>query len=536
MIGFPLDSRVTYVTDPDTGVITPQYDRAVTSKPLKAYIRGIITTGVLPNPSDNLQVFPGTDGMTVIVHAGFAVIDGGLAKEDNNRTLEVTVSDVTYDRIDTVVVRWNDNDSVRNVDLYIKQGVPARNPVRPTLTREGSVYEIGLADIFVTKNVRTITAEKITDTRLESARCGVASSIAKWDTTTIYQQIQSDLAGFKSNEQAEFMTWFNAMKDQLTEDAAGKLQTEVDDVKGQLQNLQVGGRNYLLGSDTALTGDGWKNVGGLDTSFVNHNLGKQVVLSIRYTAEDWVGSRFGFEVSVIYDDESQEFYNVWIYGSANGDTTASSIILLPIVHGKAKKIGVCTLYVQGTTAGTVTIYQPKLELGNIATDWSPAPEDLEVNFFDIVRPVGSLYSTTDAQFNPNTAKGWHGKWERITDCVIYAAGTSDTVGEIVGSNTHTLTEAELPSHRHSIPKLIGKAKSHGIGGLYTALSSTNFGVGFLNNGNSLSNDWPFSGGEANSKHEHDVETNASNTDYTGSGTAIDIRPRRLNSIVWRRIA
>jgi hypothetical protein len=117
MLGFPLDSRVTYVTDPDTGVITPQYDRAVTSKPLKAYIRGIITTGVLANPSDNLQVFPGTDGMTVIVHAGFAVVDGGLAKEDNNRTLEVTASDSTYDRIDTVVVRWNDNDSVRNVDL-----------------------------------------------------------------------------------------------------------------------------------------------------------------------------------------------------------------------------------------------------------------------------------------------------------------------------------------------------------------------------------------------------------------------------------
>ena len=44
MVGFPLDSRVTYVTDPDTGVITPIYDRAVTSKTLKEYIRGIITT------------------------------------------------------------------------------------------------------------------------------------------------------------------------------------------------------------------------------------------------------------------------------------------------------------------------------------------------------------------------------------------------------------------------------------------------------------------------------------------------------------
>jgi hypothetical protein len=33
-----------------------------------------------------------------------------------------------------------------------------------------------------------------------------------------------------------------------------------------------------------------------------------------------------------------------------------------------------------------------------------------------------------------------------------------------------------------------------------------------------------------------VTTNASNTGYTGSGTAIDMRTRRLNSVVWRRTA
>ena len=33
-----------------------------------------------------------------------------------------------------------------------------------------------------------------------------------------------------------------------------------------------------------------------------------------------------------------------------------------------------------------------------------------------------------------------------------------------------------------------------------------------------------------------VTTNASNTGYTGSGTVIDMRTRRLNSIVWKRIS
>lgn len=232
-----MDSHVTWTTDPDTGAMMPEFDRAVTSEPLREYIKGVITNGVLPNPSTNLQVSAGTDGMTVIVSAGFCVIEGGLAIETSERTLEVTAADSTYDRIDTVVARWDSNDSTRAVDLHIKAGVPASSPTRPSLTRDGSVYELGLADVFVTKNVATITSEKITDTRYESARCGVCSSIAEWDTTTIYQQVQADLASFKSGEQAEFLTWFDYMKDQLTEDAAGQLQTEIDSLQSEVDDM-----------------------------------------------------------------------------------------------------------------------------------------------------------------------------------------------------------------------------------------------------------------------------------------------------------
>lgn len=540
MIGFPLDSRVTYVTDPDTGVITPQYDRAVTSEPLKAYIRGIITTGVLPNPSDNLQVFPGTDGMTVIVHAGFAVIDGGLAKEDNNRTLEVTASDATYDRIDTVVVRWNDNDSVRNVDLYIKQGVPARNPVRPTLTREGSVYEIGLADIFVTKNVRTITAEKITDTRLESARCGVASSIAKWDTTTIYQQIQSDLAGFKSNEQAEFMTWFNKMKDQLTTDAAGRLQTEVDDVQRQIcTNLlnPTAPTQTINGVTFTNNGDGTYTVNGTFTD--------------NYVALDFASANIKGKCKLVGCPKggSNSSFALYKLGSSvspqaidNGDG-----VIIDTNESNAK---FRIIIYAGYTAKNL-LFKPMLTTDLSATydDFVPYTgdsgrlnEDVAA-FFDIVRPVGSLYPTTDASFDPNTAKGWHGKWERIKDCVIYAAGDSDTVGQIVGSNTHTLTTSELPSHTHSIPALSGSTSTNTAvtseNKAVTGLSKTNFGIGFATGGVSLGDDkYPYhsSSKDSATSHSHSVTTDASTTGSQGSGTAIDMRPRRLNSVVWRRTA
>ncbi len=163
--------------------------------------------------------------------------------------------------------------------------------------------------------------------------------------------------------------------------------------------------------------------------------------------------------------------------------------------------------------------------------------------FDIIRPIGSLYPTIDSTFDPNNATGWHGTWERITDCVIYAAGASDTIGSIVGSNTHTLTEAELANHRHTTPQLTatGANHSHNVGvnnsnsqllGISdTAVGTQKWAVvkngGYSGVGPQIS---------ANNSGNLSMTVPASNTGYTGSGTAIDMRPRRINSVVWRRTA
>ena len=184
-------------------------------------------------------------------------------------------------------------------------------------------------------------------------------------------------------------------------------------------------------------------------------------------------------------------------------------------------------------------YQPYAMTNKELTDAAGRLNEDVANLFDMFHPIGSLFPTTDASFNPNTATGWHGTWERIKDCVIYAAGDSDTVGQIVGSNTHTLTTAELPSHTHSIPALSGTAESNGahkhdmyIPSPYS-LTTTNpiSGAGIITQENPLSTTTDSAGA-----HTHTVTTNASTTGSQGSGTAIDMRTRRLNSVVWRRTA
>lgn len=256
MIGYPLDSKVEYDSEGK-----PSFDRAITSKPLRKLYDKLFTTGVMPNPSDNFQVVAGDSGMTVKVNPGFAVVKGCLKLEETIRTIEIQAASSSLDRIDTVVLRLNDEVNARICDLYVRQGIPATSPTRPDLVRSGSVYEIGLADIFIPANTATIVQKRITDTRLDPDRCGYVSSISKFDTETLYLQIQNDLADFKLNEQAEFLEWFEYIKVQLSEDVAGNLQNQI----GVLLNLKTEIKTDLVNAINWLK----ENIDTLNSNLIN---------------------------------------------------------------------------------------------------------------------------------------------------------------------------------------------------------------------------------------------------------------------------
>lgn len=229
MIGYPFDSQVTY---DEFG--NPTYDRAISSLPLRQLIHKLFSNGVMPNPSTNLQVIQG-DGMNVIVKSGFAIVNGCMKLEEADRTLAVQASSTSYDRIDTVVLRLNDTQEVRMLDLAIHEGTPASNPVRPDLTRTGSIYEIGLADLYIAKNTSMISPARITDTRYETSRCGIISSISEFDTTTLYNQIMATL----DEEKAEFEEWFANLHYILDGDVAGHLQNEIDSNKARIETNET---------------------------------------------------------------------------------------------------------------------------------------------------------------------------------------------------------------------------------------------------------------------------------------------------------
>lgn len=355
MIGFPFDSYVTYDTHGE-----PEYDRAISAQPLKNLIHRLFSDGILPDISTNLQVVAGESGMTVTVKVGFCIIQGGLKLEENERTLSIQAADSNYSRIDTVVMRWNDNVDYRECDLYVIQGTAAANPVRPELTREGGIYELGLADVLIPAQSTTISNERITDTRYEAARCGVISSISEFDTTFIYNQVQSDLATFQSGAESDFTTWatnqqsayeewiFNAetafgnwendekdaflawfatLQDILDENVAGHLQNEIDGLDNRLTTVE----GTVGGYDTQITDLGNRmtavegNVGTLQTSMntaqgdisalqtatANNTEELRVIENtIELTISTWSSSTYTVNGIAYYRSVSANAYNV----------------------------------------------------------------------------------------------------------------------------------------------------------------------------------------------------------------------------------
>lgn len=183
MQSYPFTSQVTY---DDEGM--PLYDRAVDSAFLRKVFAQYFSNGVFYKPTNALQVVAGT-GMQIKVHPGVCHIEGAIGIEENERTLVVQAAE-SLDRIDTVVARLDLALAVRSIELYIVKGQAAINPQPPALTRDATTWELGLANLRIAKNASAISQQYITDTRLDTARCGmVAQTIGALDTEPYYAQL-----------------------------------------------------------------------------------------------------------------------------------------------------------------------------------------------------------------------------------------------------------------------------------------------------------------------------------------------------------
>ena len=144
----------------------------------------------------------------------------------------------------------------------------------------------------------------------------------------------------------------------------------------------IGGRNLLTGTDShtvtgAMNSDYLSNETPDDLLTLFKGLeGKTVTVSVDYKYSGFIAgssnNRLGWELEIHSDSKTP--FSVWYYPkNASGSGRVSTTFVVPknitsVIEGRG--------YNEFSGSGTGTLSHLKLEKGSVATDWTPAPEDL----------------------------------------------------------------------------------------------------------------------------------------------------------------
>lgn len=231
-------------------------DRTYSADDMNRPYRKLISNGVFATPagtpSDFLQVFAAGNEMNVIVSAGYALIGDKWFENPSDLMITISQNSEVLTRIDSIVAQVDKTQAGRIGNIVYRQGQASSNPVHPNINTEEDIAEFRLADIRISPSCVEITQNLITDCRGSSECPWVTSLIYQVDTSTLYVQWQEAYKQYYKNQEAEhdayfeefkkimsnffkeeeetFNVWFQKMKDQLSEDAAGNLQVEIDNL------------------------------------------------------------------------------------------------------------------------------------------------------------------------------------------------------------------------------------------------------------------------------------------------------------------
>ena len=205
-----------------------EYDREYLAEDFASYFSKFISNGVFPNPSTGLQVIAAdTPNMTVTLSVGYGYINGYKYENTTPLTFSIGVADGVLNRKDAIFIRYSKLG--RAIKAYKIAGTPGASAVAPSVVRTEDYYDLCVAIISVNAGITAIPQSLIEDTRLNTSLCGIVTGLVEQvDTTTLYNQIQSDLAEFKTVSQAEFDAWFEDINSKLGTEPATALQQQVD--------------------------------------------------------------------------------------------------------------------------------------------------------------------------------------------------------------------------------------------------------------------------------------------------------------------
>ena len=227
------------------------------------------------------------------------------------------------------------------------------------------------------------------------------------------------------------------------------------DVTQAINNIEIGGRNLLKGSDVTKTSLINSLLSGTSTQTIPS--GTIITLSVQIDADNVVWSssgnkRIGVASSIIKDSGGNQYIEAWAAMTGRTGTGIDKTFDTSF-HGRVKSTytlqgelpldNAFYLYIQSVTSGTVSVSRPKLEIGNKATDWTPAPEDTQENINNVSTTANTALSQSVWYAECPTAAGTAVKIATISPVVTNFVLTKGVTVNVKFTNTNSATNSSL---------------------------------------------------------------------------------------------
>lgn len=212
------------------------HDRAYDAVQLSSIFDGIINDGILSTYGKSFMVVP-NNGMTVNVGSGRAWFNHTWTYNDSALGVTIEESELILNRIDAIVLDVNTDIEVRKNTIIVIKGTPATKPEKPELISDLNHHQYPLAYVTVNAGVTEITASLI-ENAIGTEACPFANGLMQQITT---QELNAQWG-------SEFLDWWKDLRIIMSDDVAGNLQNEIDDLKIWVKGATItaGSKQYIV--------------------------------------------------------------------------------------------------------------------------------------------------------------------------------------------------------------------------------------------------------------------------------------------------
>lgn len=201
----------------------PKGNRAETADFFAKYFSNFISNGVFAKPTTNFQV-TASGGMTVNIKPGSCFINGYMAWDEESESHEFPTDTAQHDYYFIQRLYLPDGAITK---MWLTDPDVTAIPVRTVTT-----HDLIIAMVRVPANAREITDSMITDYRFDTDKCGIVHGVIdQLDTSDIALQLNTAVQEYITAAenslvtwQGSFDQWFEAVKNQLSGDAATALE------------------------------------------------------------------------------------------------------------------------------------------------------------------------------------------------------------------------------------------------------------------------------------------------------------------------